>query len=156
MTKQTLDIHEILNYLPQRPPFLFVDKVLSWEKGKNLVAVKSVTMNEPFFVGHFPQRPVMPGVLIVEALAQASTVFAHLSTGEMPSEDAPYLFAGIDNCRFKRMVQPGDQLMLEIELVKHRGPVWVIQGKASVDGELVCSTEMMSVKAPSSRSNPEE
>lgn len=145
MTQPLLDINEILNYLPQRPPFLFIDRVIEIVEGKSLTAVKNVTINEPFFVGHFPEQPIMPGVLILEALAQAATVFAFYSIKEDP-ENALYFFAGIDNARFKRPVVPGDQLMLHIELLKVRHDVWKVQATATVEGDVACTAELMSVK----------
>ena len=148
MTEIALDIHGILNHLPHRPPFLLVDRVLKIDPYKSLTAIKNVTMNEPFFVGHFPKRPVMPGVLIIEALAQASAILAFASTGEDPQGDDLYYFAGIDKARFKKIVEPGDQLLLEIEVIKIRGIVTKMRGVAKVDGEIACSADLMSVKAP--------
>ncbi|OGT30150.1 MAG: 3-hydroxyacyl-[acyl-carrier-protein] dehydratase FabZ [Gammaproteobacteria bacterium RIFCSPHIGHO2_12_FULL_35_23] len=143
--KPLLDINQVLNYLPQRPPFLFIDKVVAIEEKKSLTAIKNVTMNEPFFAGHFPNRPIMPGVLIIEALAQAAVVFAFYSIKEDPAKSL-FLFAGVDNARFKRPVVPGDVLQLKIELLKIRHDVWKVQGTATVEGELVCTAELMSVK----------
>jgi len=145
MTQPLLDINEIVKYLPQRPPFLFIDRVVEIVEGKSLTAVKNVTINEPFFVGHFPEQPIMPGVLILEALAQAATVFAFYSIKEDP-ENALYFFAGIDNARFKRPVVPGDQLILHIELLKVRHDVWKVQATATVEGDVACTAELMSVK----------
>ncbi len=148
MTDIALDIHGILKHLPHRPPFLLVDRVLEIDPFKTLVAIKNVTMNEPFFVGHFPQRPVMPGVLIIEALAQASAILAFASTGEDPQGNTMYYFAGIDNARFKRIVEPGDQLRMEIEVIKMRKALTKMRGVAKVDGEIACSADLMSIKAP--------
>lgn len=148
MTEIALDIHGILKHLPHRPPFLLVDRVLKIDPFKSLTAIKNVTMNEPFFVGHFPQRPVMPGVLIIEALAQASAILAFASTGEDPHGNSLYYFAGIDNARFKKIVEPGDQLQLEIEVIKMRGILNKMRGIAKVGDEIACSADLMSVKAP--------
>jgi len=144
-TKPVLDIQGVLKHLPHRPPFLLIDRVLEFEPAKSIVAIKNVTINEPFFVGHFPQQPVMPGVLILEALAQASAVLAFLSTGKDPSNHIIY-FAGIDNARFKKVVQPGDQLRLEIRVSKIRKTVWKVEGVATVDGEVVCTADLMSAE----------
>ncbi|PLR94485.1 3-hydroxyacyl-ACP dehydratase FabZ [Bacillus sp. T33-2] len=135
-----LDITQIKEIIPHRYPFLLVDKILEVEEGKKAIGIKNVTANEEFFNGHFPDYPVMPGVLIVEALAQVGAV-AML----MPEENRGKLafFAGIDNCRFKRQVKPGDQLRLEVEMLRFRGPMGKGKGIATVDGELVCETEIM-------------
>lgn len=146
MTKYAMGFKELLNYLPHRPPFLLIDRVIEMVPMKSIVAVKNVTNNEPFFMGHFPYEPVMPGVLILEALAQASVVLAFASSRENPKTSPLYYFAGIDNARFKRIVQPGDQLRLEIELTKIRKSVLKAHGVATVDGELVCSADLMSIR----------
>lgn len=141
-----MDIHDILEHLPQRPPFLMVDRVIELIPNESLVAIKNVTMNEPFFAGHFPARPVMPGVLILEALAQAGGLLASKSMqAENRGDDYIYFFAGVDNARFKRIVEPGDQLRLEVSVMKVRRDFWRIQGIAKVDGELACSAELMSI-----------
>ena len=142
--KPVMDIYEILKYLPHRQPFLLIDKVIAIEEGKSLVAIKNVTINEPFFVGHFPERPVMPGVLMLEALAQAAAVLAYKSTNTTPQDGVLYLFAGIDNARFRRVVVPGDQLRLEVNLIRAKLNMWKLDCKATVDGELACSAELMS------------
>jgi 3-hydroxyacyl-[acyl-carrier-protein] dehydratase len=143
----TLNIRDILSYLPHRPPFLLVDRVLKIIPGKTLRAIKNVTMNEPFFVGHFPERPVMPGVLIVEALAQAAGVLTLITTGENPQENL-YFFASIDKVRFKRVVEPGDQLTLDVEILKMRQNLVKVSGVATVAKNVACSAEMMMVRAP--------
>lgn len=135
-----LDIDEIKKIIPHRYPFLLVDKVLELEPGKRAVGIKNVTANENFFVGHFPDYPVMPGVLIVEALAQVGAV-AILSLKENKGKIA--FFAGIDGVRFKKQVRPGDVLRLEVEVTKVKGPVGVGQAKATVDGEIVAQGELM-------------
>lgn len=147
MTNIALDIQQILQHLPHRPPFLLVDRVLEFEPSKSLVAIKNVTINEPFFVGHFPKRPVMPGVLIIEALAQAAGILAFVSTGEDPQGNSLYYFAGIDNARFKRIVEPGDQLRLEIEILKVRKNLVKAHGIAKVGNDIACSADLMSIKA---------
>jgi 3-hydroxyacyl-[acyl-carrier-protein] dehydratase len=135
-----LDIQQIKEIIPHRYPFLLVDKVLEMEEGKRAVGLKNVTANEEFFVGHFPYYPVMPGVLIVEALAQVGAV-AMLSKEENKGRLA--FFTGIDNCRFKRQVKPGDQLRLEVEIIRLKGPIGKGKAIATVDGELVCEAEIM-------------
>jgi 3-hydroxyacyl-[acyl-carrier-protein] dehydratase len=135
-----LDINEIKKIIPHRYPFLLVDQIVELEEGKRAVGIKNVTINEPFFQGHFPDYPVMPGVLIVEALAQVGGV-AMLKKEE--NQGKLGLFAGIDNCRFKRQVKPGDQLRLEVEILRLRGPIAKAKGTATVNGEVACETEMM-------------
>lgn len=134
------DINQIKEIIPHRYPFLLVDKVLEIEDGKRAVGLKNVTANEPFFAGHFPDYPVMPGVLIVEALAQVGAV-AMLNQEENRGRLA--FFTGIDNCRFKKQVKPGDQLRLEVEIIRVKGPIGKGKGTATIDGELVCETEIM-------------
>jgi len=141
--RSLMDIQEILKYLPHRYPFLLIDRVLKIELAKSIVALKNVTMNEPFFTGHFPEFPVMPGVLILEALAQAAGVLFYKSTNLTP-KDGILLFAGIDNARFRRMVQPGDQLRLEIEVLRSKSKMWKLAANAYVGDELACSAELLS------------
>jgi 3-hydroxyacyl-[acyl-carrier-protein] dehydratase len=138
-----IDIHQILKKLPHRYPMLLVDRVLEFEVGKRLLAVKNVTINEPFFVGHFPQRPVMPGVLILEAMAQAAALLSLESAGVEIDEKTLVYFAAIDNARFKRPVEPGDQLLMEITLLRLRQGVQRFQGVARVGQELAAEAEMM-------------
>ncbi len=143
-----LDIQQILELLPHRYPFLLVDRVLHYDitgEHKILKAVKNVSFNEPFFQGHFPGKPVLPGVLILEAMAQATGVLAFTMVGK-PQADELYYFASIDNARFKRPVVPGDQLILEVEYLKERRGIAKFTGVASVDGEVVCSAELMCAK----------
>jgi len=139
----TMNVGEIKQYLAHRYPFLLVDKVLDFEVGKTLTAVKNVTINEPFFQGHFPEYAVMPGVLILEALAQATGLLGFKTMDEKPSEDVLYLFVGVDKARFKRQVVPGDVLKLEVELIKKMRDIWKFDCKASVDGELAASAVIM-------------
>jgi 3-hydroxyacyl-[acyl-carrier-protein] dehydratase len=142
-----MDIQEILQYLPHRYPFLLIDRVVEINLGKSLVAIKNVTINEPFFTGHFPNRPVMPGVLILEALAQATCVLANKSSAvSHPNDNYLYLFAGIDNARFKRVVEPGDQMLLHVELLRYKQGIWKFTGQATVNGELACSADMISAR----------
>lgn len=136
-----MDIQEIINYLPHRYPFLLVDRVVEVDSGQRLVAIKNVTFNEPFFQGHFPQKPVMPGVLIIEALAQATGLLAMES--EEVSGAAIYYLVGVDKARFKRPVVPGDQLRLEVSVTKQRRGIWSFSGKATVDGAVCASAEIM-------------
>jgi 3-hydroxyacyl-[acyl-carrier-protein] dehydratase len=139
-----IEIKEIMNILPHAYPFLLVDRVVEIELGKRIVGIKNVTYNEPFFLGHFPGRPIMPGVLIVEALAQTAGVLAFKST---PEEDQkkPVYFLGIDNVRFRKPVVPGDQLRLELEVTKHRQLIWGFKGKAFVDGKLVAEADLLAM-----------
>lgn len=134
-----LDISQIKEIIPHRYPFLLVDKILEIEEGKRAVGIKNVTANEEFFNGHFPDYPIMPGVLIVEALAQVGAV----AVLKLPENRGKLgFFAGIDNCRFKRQVKPGDQLRLEVEMVKLRGPIGKGKAVATVDGEIACEAEI--------------
>ena len=135
-----IEIDEILNLLPHRYPFLLVDRVIEYEEEKRIVGIKNVTFNEPFFSGHFPHKPVMPGVLIIEAMAQAGGILAFKS---FPQKRGQVFFIGIDNARFRKPVIPGDQLQLVVELVKHRREIWIFQGSAFVDGKLVAEARIM-------------
>ena len=139
----TLDIHQILKLLPHRYPFLLVDRVISMEKGKRITALKNVTMNEPFFNGHFPHRPVMPGVLMLEAMAQAAALLSFHSLDIVPDENVIYYFAAIDGARFKRPVEPGDQLTLEVEIGRMKVGVSKFTGRAMVGDELACEAQLM-------------
>ena len=137
------DIQEILRLMPHRYPFLLIDRVLECEPGKTLVALKNVTVNEPCFTGHFPERPVFPGVLILEALAQASLMLGIKSLSEEPAQGMVYYFVGIDGARFKRPVLPGDQLKLHVTLIAAKRGLWKFRAEARVDGELACEAELM-------------
>jgi 3-hydroxyacyl-[acyl-carrier-protein] dehydratase len=139
----SLDIYDILKHLPHRYPFLLIDRVVDYEPGKTLVAIKNVTHNEPHFPGHFPNRPIMPGVLILEALAQATGILAFKTADHIPDDNTLYYFVGIDNARFKQPVEPGDQLRLEVEFVKQMRGIWKFKGQALVDGKVVCSADLM-------------
>ena len=141
-----MDIQEILEYLPHRYPFLLIDRVLSIELGQSLTGLKNVSFNEPFFSGHFPQRPIMPGVLILEALAQATGILAFKSEGERPDHRSMYYLVGIDHARFKRPVGPGDQLILEVRLDRIKRGIGKFFGEAKVDGQLGGTTELMCAK----------
>ena len=138
-----LDIHEILKRLPHRYPFLLVDRVLELETGKRIKALKNVTMNEPFFVGHFPHRPVMPGVMMLEALAQAAAILGFDNLGVLPDDKTVFYFAGIDNARFKRPVEPGDQLMLHVVLERTRAGIFKFNARATVDEALAVEADLM-------------
>lgn len=138
-----MNIEEVKALLPHRYPFLLIDRVLDIVPGKSLTAIKNVTINEPQFLGHFPERSIMPGVLVVEAMAQAAGILAFKTDNIVPDENSTYFLVGIDKTRFKRPVIPGDQLLLEIELLRSKRGIWVFGGKASVDGQLAVSTELM-------------
>ena len=138
-----MDIHEILRHLPHRYPIVLVDRILELEPGRRAVAIKNVSINEPVFTGHFPHYPVMPGVLIVEAMAQAAAVLSFVSMGKKPDEDSVYYFAGIDGARFKRPVVPGDQLRLEVEILREMRGVVKFGGKALVDGQIAAEAELL-------------
>ena len=138
-----MDIHEILKQLPHRYPFLMVDRVLEIEKGKRIKALKNVTINEPFFVGHFPHRPVMPGVLMLEAMAQVAALLAFDALDTTPTEKTIYYFAGIDGARFKRPVEPGDQLIMDVTLDRMKSGIFKFKGTARVDDHIACEAELM-------------
>ncbi len=138
-----LDIHEVLKRLPHRYPFLLVDRVLELETGKRIKALKNVTMNEPFFVGHFPHRPVMPGVMMLEALAQAAAILGFDMLGVLPDDKTVFYFAGIDNARFKRPVEPGDQLVLHVALERTRAGIFKFNARATVDDALAVEADLM-------------
>ncbi|GAB3379288.1 3-hydroxyacyl-ACP dehydratase FabZ [Spongiibacter taiwanensis] len=140
-----MDINEVKEYLPQRYPFLLVDKVIELELGKSIVAVKNVTGNEPHFNGHFPSLPIMPGVLIIEAMAQAAGVLGFKTLDKKPSDGSIYMFAGVDNCRFKRQVVPGDQLILKADYVSDKRGLWKFECKAFVEDQLACSATIMCI-----------
>ena len=140
---ETLDATQIMRLLPHRYPFLLLDRVLELAPGERLVAIKNVTISEPFFPGHFPNYPVMPGVLIVEAMAQASAVLGFRSTGTSAQDDNVYLFVGIDKARFRQAVQPGDQLRIEVQLKRAVRGIWMSTCSAAVDGAEVASAQIM-------------
>lgn len=137
-----MDIHKILKQLPHRYPLLLVDRVLTLDKGKSIRAIKNVTINEPFFTGHFPHRPVMPGVLMLEALAQAAALLAFDALDASPDENTVYYFAGIEGARFKRPVEPGDQLFLDVELLRMKAGIFKFKGRALVGEELAAEAEL--------------
>lgn len=139
----SMDIHKVLKLLPHRYPFLLVDRVLEFEKDKRLLALKNVTYNEPYFNGHFPIRPVMPGVLIIEALAQATGLLAMESNPESVTDTSIYLFVGIDKARFKRPVEPGDQLLLKVEQKALKRGIGIFSTIATVDGKVAATAEIM-------------
>lgn len=142
----SMDIHQILEYLPHRYPFLLIDRVVSMEVGKSIHAYKNVTFNEPFFQGHFPHHPIMPGVLIMESLAQAAGVLSFKTIGDKPDEESVFYFVGIDGARFKRPVTAGDQLHLHVELLRQMRGVFKYKAEARVDGELAAEAELMCAK----------
>jgi len=138
-----MDIHEILQYLPHRYPFLLVDRVLTCEPGKTIEAIKNVSINEPFFGGHFPHFPVMPGVLIIEALAQAAAILSFKTMGSKPDDKSVYYFVGIDGARFKKPVFAGDQLHLHVEITRTVKGIWKYAAKAKVNDQVVTEAELM-------------
>ncbi|MCY7318805.1 MAG: 3-hydroxyacyl-ACP dehydratase FabZ [Ramlibacter sp.] len=138
-----MDIHQILRQLPHRYPILLVDRVLALDKGKSIKALKNVTINEPFFAGHFPHRPVMPGVLMLEAMAQAAALLAFDTLGVVPDDKTVYYFAGIDGARFKRPVEPGDQLVMDVTLERMKSGVFKFKGTSRVGDQVACEAELM-------------
>jgi len=138
-----MDIHQILKLLPHRYPILLVDRVLEIEKGKRIKALKNVSINEPFFTGHFPKYPVMPGVLMLEAMAQTAALLAFHAMDVMPDENTVYYFAGIDDARFKRPVGPGDQIIMDVTLDRMKAGILKFSAKSTVDGNLVCQAGLM-------------
>jgi 3-hydroxyacyl-[acyl-carrier-protein] dehydratase len=143
MSTPVMDIHQILKRLPHRYPFLLVDRVTEMVKDQRITALKNVTINEPFFGGHFPHRPVMPGVLILEAMAQVAALLSFASQDQDPGDDTVVYFAGIDGARFKRPVEPGDQLVMEATLLRAKAGIYKYATRALVDGELACEAELM-------------
>lgn len=138
-----MDIHQILKQLPHRYPFLLVDRVLEIEKGVRIKAIKNVSINEPFFTGHFPHRPVMPGVLMLEALAQAAALLSFDALGSSPDDNTVYYFAGIDGARFKRPVEPGDQLILDVSIDRMKAGIFKFKARALVGEEVAVEAELM-------------
>ena len=138
-----MDIREILEHLPHRYPFLLVDRVIDVVPGERIVALKNVSVNEPFFPGHYPHHPVMPGVLIVEALAQAAAILSFKTLGGKPDDKSVYYFVGIDGARFKRPVSPGDQLILEVSILANKRGIWKFAAQAKVDGQIAAEAELM-------------
>ena len=138
-----MDIHEILKYLPHRYPLLLVDRVLSCEPGKSIVAIKNVTINEPYFVGHFPHHPVMPGVMIIEALAQTAAILTFKTHDHKADDNSIYYFVGIDKARFKKPVMPGDRLTLGVEIKRFSRGIWWFAARASVDDQVVTEADLM-------------
>ena len=141
--KKTLDILAIKSLLPHRYPLLLVDRVLTWESGKTITAIKNVTVNEEFFQGHFPHKPVMPGVLMIEALAQTAALLSFLTMGVKPDENSVVYFVGIDNARFKRPVEPGDQLKMDVEILRVSRGIWKYKAVGTVDGKVALEAELM-------------
>ena len=141
--KKTLDILAIKSLLPHRYPLLLVDRVLDWEANKTITAIKNVTANEEFFQGHFPHKPVMPGVLMIEALAQTAALLSFLTMGVKPDENSVVYFVGIDNARFKRPVEPGDQLKMDVEILRVSRGIWKYKAVGTVDGKVALEAELM-------------
>lgn len=138
-----MDIHEILEYLPHRYPLLLVDRVLEVVPGERIVALKNVSYNEPFFPGHYPHHPVMPGVLVIEALAQTAAILSFKTMGGKPDDKSVYYFVGIDDARFKRPVSPGDQLIFEVSILANKRGIWKFAARAKVDGQVAAEAELM-------------
>ena len=152
---KTLGITQIKEYLPHRYPLLLVDRVVDYELGKTITAIKNVTVNEEFFNGHFPHQPVMPGVLMVEALAQTAAILSFMTMGVKPDENSVVYFVGIDNCRFKRPVGPGDQLKMDVEILRNSRGIWKYKAEASVDGKVAVEADLMcTIRANESATAP--
>ena len=152
---KTLDIHQIKQYLPHRYPMLLVDRVLTWESGKTITAIKNVTVNEEIFNGHFPHKPVMPGVLMIEALAQTAALLSFLTMGVEPDENSVVYFVGIDSARFKRPVEPGDQLKMDVEILRVSRGIWKYKAVGTVDGKVALEAELMcTIRSTADASQP--
>ena len=149
-----MDLLQILQLLPHRYPFLLVDRVVEFQKGQKLIAYKNVTINEPFFQGHFPGHPVMPGVLMLEALAQTTAILAYKSEDMDPTKKVTYLM-GIDGARFRKPVVPGDRLQLEVEILRHKGAIWKTRGTATVEGAKVCEAEFLATVVDKAGQGPQ-
>lgn len=141
-----IDINEIMKCLPHRYPFLMIDRVLDYTVGETLIARKNVTYNEPYFTGHFPVKPIMPGVMILEAIAQATGILAYKTAGQDATENSIYYFVGIDKARFRRPVEPGDTLEIEVKFLKARRGIWSFSGVAKVEGVVACEAEVMCMR----------
>lgn len=137
-----MDVMEIRRFLAHRYPFLLVDRVIQFESGKSLTAIKNVTINEPFFNGHFPNQPIMPGVLIIEAMAQATGLLGFRTMGEEPQDEMLYILVGVDKVKFKKQVVPGDKLELYAEVLRHKGKMWIFKTEARVDGKVAATAEI--------------
>jgi 3-hydroxyacyl-[acyl-carrier-protein] dehydratase len=152
---KTLDICQIKQFLPHRYPLLLVDRVLTWEANKSITAIKNVTVNEEFFNGHFPHKPVMPGVLMIEAMAQTAAILSFLTMGIKPDENSVVYFVGIDNARFKRPVGPGDQLKMDVEILRVARGIWKYKAVGSVDGQTAVEAELMcTIRSSADASQP--
>ena len=142
----SMDIHQIFKHLPHRYPFLLIDRVIDYTVGESLTAIKNVSINEPFFQGHFPHRPIMPGVLIIEAMAQATGVLAFKTSEAQPDENSLYYLVGVDNARFKQPVEPGDQLLIDVKITRIRRGVWMYAATSKVDDKVVATADLMCMK----------
>ena len=152
---KTMDICEIKSYLPHRYPLLLVDRVISYEEGKSITAIKNVTVNEEFFNGHFPHKPVMPGVLMIEAMAQTAALLSFKTMNLKPDENSVVYFVGIDNARFKRPVGPGDQLKMDVEILRNARGIWKYKAVGSVDGQVAVEAELMcTIRSAADASQP--
>lgn len=142
----SMDIHQIFEHLHHRYPFLLIDRVLDYTVGESLLAIKNVTYNEPFFQGHFPLRPVMPGVLLIEAMAQATGILSFKTANVEPEDNSLYYLVGVDKARFKKPVEPGDQLLIEVKLLSNNHGIWKYSGTTKVNDKVVASAELMCMK----------
>ncbi|HEY8857723.1 MAG TPA: 3-hydroxyacyl-ACP dehydratase FabZ [Rugosibacter sp.] len=149
-----MDIHQVLNYLPHRYPFLLIDRVLEVIPGERISALKNVSINEPFFPGHYPHHPVMPGVLVIEAMAQAAAILSFKTLGQLPDDNSVYYFVGIDNARFKKPVSPGDQLLIDVKLLLNKRGIWKYSAVARVDGTTVAEADLICSVKPSGLALP--
>ncbi len=156
MMNDNFDIAQIFKLLPHRYPFLLVDRIISYTRGESIIALKNVTINEPFFNGHFPGQPVMPGVLIVESLAQAAGLLAFMDTNSKPEAGGLYFLAGIDRARFKQVVAPGDQLLLNVKITRAKRTISKFGCEAIVDGKVVCEADITTVRRDSHNDAPSE
>ncbi|MDO9450210.1 MAG: 3-hydroxyacyl-ACP dehydratase FabZ [Rugosibacter sp.] len=149
-----MDIHQVLNYLPHRYPFLLIDRVLEVIPGERISALKNVSINEPFFPGHYPHHPVMPGVLVIEAMAQAAAILSFKTLGQFPDDSSVYYFVGIDNARFKKPVSAGDQLLIDVKLQLNKRGIWKYSAVARVDGTVVAEADLICSVKPSDLALP--
>ncbi len=153
--KKCLNIQQIKQYLPHRYPMLLVDRVLDWDSGKSISAIKNLTVNEEFFNGHFPHKPVMPGVLMIEAMAQTAALLSFLTMDVKPDENSVVYFVGIDNARFKRPVEPGDQLRMDVQVVRVSRGIWKYRAVGSVDGKIAVEADLMcTIRSAADASQP--
>lgn len=154
LNNSQMDIHQVLNHLPHRYPFLLIDRVLEVIPGERISALKNVSINEPFFPGHYPHHPVMPGVLVIEAMAQAAAILSFKTLDQLPDDNSVYYFVGIDNARFKKPVSPGDQLLIDVKLLLNKRGIWKYSAIARVDGTTVAEADLICSVKPSGLALP--